>query len=289
MIGRDMSFDIQNIPSVIQGTASQPGLYGKTAHQQNLGYFKAVQDDFIRTKNFEPLEKLNNASIRYSPEGTMARGAITEEGIQNAFGYAAADIQEYDEDGDQALSKQEVLKAFISPAQSQLDQLEGVLLNPDATQEEREEANSYRSLIINVTGLKAANYIKSVDTPDAEGQRDEKIAVDEAAAKLLFDDTAKQMFTDNQQAYKTIIDGLQNKTQYDGPSFEQLEHAVNQVVDNNPDPPYEMDGQLTSGERDIADILTAAPIPTNQIVSQIHQTLDLKTRAEQYTPFNLAE
>ena len=63
-----------------------------------------------------------------------------------------------------------------------------------------------------------------MDTPDLPtGERTGEITADKLAAKILFDDTAQQMFEDNPEAYKTIIDALQAKTDYTGPSFDQLQ------------------------------------------------------------------
>jgi hypothetical protein len=277
--GYGMNFDVGNIPPVIQGTASRPGKYGRSAYAQYTGYQNAVQDHYIRTGDIGPLEQLNQSSIRYTPDGTIAKGAVSKASLKNALGYATADIRRFDENRDGALDKREMLKMFLSSAQPKLDQLERVLRSP-APQEERLEAFKYKDLIINYSAHQAANYISSIDVADpATGQRDGKITADEAAAKLLFDDSAKQMFEDNQVAYQTIIGGLKSKTDYDGPSFEQLQQKVQGMVGNaGPNSPFLMDGQLTAGERDIADALTAAPIATNQIVSQIHDTLKLKER-----------
>jgi len=218
-----MSFNIQNIPAVIQGTVPQPILYGKSAHAQCMDYLNAAQDYFRRTGDLSPVDQLNQTSIRYTPEGTIAKGAVTEEALQNALGYSAADIAQLDQHGDQALNRQELFQSILTPAQNQLDTLEQTLQDPSASEAEKTAALEYKNLILNYTLLSAANYLASVDTPNSDtGQRDGLITADEAAAKLLFDDSAKQMFEDNQEAYQTIIGGLQTKTDCAGPSFEQL-------------------------------------------------------------------
>lgn len=281
-----MGIDVNHIPGVIQGTVPQPGRYGASAHSQYMDYLYATESHFNRTGDIEPLEKLNQASVRYTPSDTIKTGAVTEEAIQNALGYAQADIQTFDWDRDQALNRQEVLTAFLAPSISQLKALQRTISDPRRAQADRVNAFQHRNLILWFTASKAANYMASVDTPNPHtGQRDGVITADEAAAKLLFDDSAKQMFTDNQQAYKTILDGLKSKTRYDGPSFEQLQQQVGEAVNRNPASAFQLDGQATVGERDIADILTAAPIPTNQVVSQIHDTLHLKQRLAPRSPF----
>ena len=141
-----MNFDIHNIPPVIQGTAPQPVQYGKSAHAQYRGYFKAVEDEFVRHHNAVPLEQLTQASIRYTPEGTIAKGQVTEEAIDNALGYAAADIEAFDQNGDQALDRQEVLSSMLQPFQMELDRTEHTLTSEEATTQEKEEAQQYRDL-----------------------------------------------------------------------------------------------------------------------------------------------
>ncbi|HEY9745946.1 MAG TPA: hypothetical protein V6C99_06995, partial [Oculatellaceae cyanobacterium] len=242
-----MSFDVRNIPSVIQGVERGPVVYGRSAHAQYMGYLNAAQDEFVRSGDLTPVERLNQAAIRYTPEGTIAEGAVTEEAIQNALGYAAANIQRFDLNGDRALDRFEVLYTFLAPAQAQLNKLAQTLADPNASQEAKEEAAQYQNLILNYSMMQAANYIASIDVADpSTGQRDGKITADEAAAKLLFDDNAKQMFEGNAIAYKTIIDGLQAKTDYAGPSFEQLQQRVQGIVGQS-NSPFRLDGMLTTG------------------------------------------
>jgi hypothetical protein len=64
-----------------------------------------------------------------------------------------------------------------------------------------------------------------------------------------------------------------------------MQQKVSEIAENNPHSTFAKDGQITVGEREIANALTAAPVPTNEIVSQIHKSLDLKGRLEQNNPF----
>lgn len=281
-----MSFDIRNIPSVIQGTVPQPVLYGKSAHAQFMGYSNAVQDHYHRTGDSEPLDRLCQASIRYTPEGTIARGAVTEEALQNALGYAAADIKHFDSDGDHALSRKELRQVFFAPIESQLITLGQMLASPQISEADKVAVSQYRDALEQYAAITAANYMAAVDTRDPlTGKGDGLITADEVAAKLLFDDSARQMFEDNQEAYETILNGLEEKTDYGGPSFEQLQQAVGEITQSAQGSPFRMDGQITAGEQELGEILTDAPIPTNQIISQIHQTLQLKERLAQNNPF----
>jgi hypothetical protein len=280
-----MSFDI-NIPSVIQGTVPQPIMYGRSACAQYMSYLKAVQDHYNQTGDNTPLDQLCLASVRYTPEGTISKGMTTEEAIQNALGYAAADIQQFDSNGDRALNRQELRQIFLAPFQSKLDALSQILQSPQVTEADKQTVSQLQDELINIAATSAANYMAAVDTPDpVTGQPDGLITADEAAAKLLFDDGAKQMFEDNKEAYQTIIDGLQAKTDYDGPSFEQLQQTVNAITASNPNSPFLLDGQLTAGEQELGDVLNSVPIPTNQIISQIHQSLRLKERLAEINPF----
>lgn len=277
-----MTFNINNIPSVIQGTDMRPYFYGKTAQEQQQGYLQAVQTAF-QNGNQAPLDTFTQSSTRFTPEGTLSKGALTEESIQNALGFAKAEIKQYDEDGDGALSKQEVLKIYLSPFEAELNKTASIMQNTQQGSAEYNQAESLHNLYFNFAINKAANYLSSVDVRDPNtGVGDQVITADESAAKLLFDDAAKQMFEDNSSAYQTIMDALQSKApDYAGPSFAQLQEQVQTTVGNHPNSPFVQDGQVSAGESELGDLLTAAPIPTNEIVSSIHQTLNLKERAAQ--------
>lgn len=285
-----MGFDIRNIPAVIQGTESQPGRYGASAHEQYMGYLNAAKNELYCTGDPGPLTDLSQSAIRYTPEGTIAKGQVSEASLKNALGYASADIEEFDKDGDHALSQREVLDTFISPYKPQLAELAQACQNPYASNEEKANASYYRSMIIQFAMSKASNYMDSVDTTDGEtGCKDGKITADEAAAKLLFDDTSKQMFEDNSESYQRLLDCFQangNK----GPSFAELQEQIQQAIAcNNSNEQLKLDGMITTGEQTIGDILTDAPVPTNLIVSGIHEKLKLKQKLADYGPFGKKE
>lgn len=271
-----------NVP-VIQGYDPRPGAYGQSANQLVTYYNAVAQDEFVRTGSARTAQALNTASIRYTPEGTAAKGNITNEAVENALGYAASDIRAFDRNGDMALDRREVHAAFMAPAMPKILQLGLIARHPQVPPQMRYTAAYQQMALMHAITGKTANYIASVDVADANGFRDQRISAGEAAAKLLFDDTALQMFNDNAVAYQTVLNGLQQKTDYTGPSFDQLNRHINGIAQQNPfQTPFTLDGQLTAAERAIGDALTDAPIPTNQVVSQIHQSLNLDQRAAQY-------
>ena len=287
-----------DIPNVVAGTAtsgSEPGAYGQSACQKYYDFTQQAKDVYQATGNRKPIEAVANASIRYTPTGTTGKGRNTVEAVNNAFGYAKADIQQQDRDGDGAISRDELKATFKQPFIDETERLTklgaAVQANPTIAQARKAQVltaidNRCQDITTEAKAaqIKAANFFAAVDVKDAQGKSDGKLTADELAAKVLFDDAAVDMFNDNQESYKTLINGLEQKTDYTehgGPSFETLKSQIDTIQQNPKDKeqPLAQDGQITVDERDIADHLVDAPIPTNQIISAIHETLDLKSRS----------
>lgn len=280
-----MSFDLNQVPHTIAGTEPQPKLYGKSANQRYFDFNRQAADEFQRTGNTEAIEKVRQASVRYTPKGTLAKGQVTDEAVENAVGYAQGEIEHLDRDGDGALNQKEVVGFFLEPFITQLNQLiaeyQTLAQDPNATREQKQALIARFQQVEEVTMLalaKASNIFASTDIPDENGRRDGKLTADEVAAKTLFDDAANDMFEDNKAAYQTITNALQSKPGYDGPSFESLEQRIAAIQQKAQRHRMAMDGRITQGERDIADTLVDAPIPTNQVVKAIHNELHLKAR-----------
>jgi hypothetical protein len=282
---RIMPFDLNQIPNTVSGTEPQPKLYGKSANQRYFDLTRQAADEFQRSGDAEPLEKVNRASVRYTPKGTIAKGQVTEEAIENAIGYAEGDIEQVDKDADGALSKGEVADFYMQPFVEQLNKLKNTYReleqDPNATLQQKQqvlEAFEQMERMAKLAIIKAGNVVAATDVPDENGLCDGKLTADELAAKTLFDDAALDMFTDNRASYQSLINALQNKTDdYAGPSFQQLEDRIAEIQHQS-QRRMAMDGKITEGERNIADALVDAPIPTNQIIRAIHEGLDLRTR-----------
>jgi hypothetical protein len=283
-----MPFDLSQIPATVAGTEPQPKLYGRSANQRYYDLTQAAQDEFRRTGNGDPLEKINQASVRYTPEGSIAKGNVTGAALDNALGYAEADITHFDKDGDGAIDTSELAAVYVQPFADKLTQLKnryGLLAeDPQATLEQKQailnEFHTVETVGNYYASVKAANFFKSVDVRDASGQSDGKLTADELAAKVLFDDAVLDMFQDNHESYETLMNALEAKTDDDGPSIQALDAKIAAILAKEHTHPLAMDGQITADEGDIADALVDdAPIPTNQIVSAIHEGLDLKNRA----------
>ncbi len=292
-----------DIPNVVAGTAtsgSEPGAYGQSACKKYYDFTQQAKDVYQTTGKPEPLAAVANASIRYTPTGTTAKGRNTLEAVNNAIGYAKADIQKQDLDGDGAISRDELKTNFKQPF---IDKIEHLTKLDAAVQADPTIAQARKAQVLtaidnrcqditteaNEAQVKAANFFAAVDVKDAQGSSDGKLTADEMAAKLLFDDAAVDMFNDHQESYQTIINGLEQKTDYTehgGPSFETLKSQIDTIQQNPKDKqqPLAQDGQITVDERDIADHLVDAPIPTNQIISTIHSALDLKNRVSTPLP-----
>ena len=295
-----MTFTVNHIPQCITGTDPRPPLYGQTARQWYGELMQQAKDEFVRSGNREPLDKLANATIRYTPSGTISKQGITETAINNALGYAKEDIKAIDQDGDGAVSLQELAnsnKQTIVDGMSRLAQQYQAIEKSDASPEAKQQALASYTNQLNAlqnqyaNSLKdAVNYFKAVDTKGPGGQTDNKLTADEVAAKLLFDDAAPELFSnpENQGVYQYLIHELQSSpqlqtpdTQYTGPNFETLKHNIDQIEQKprGMGETLEKDGQITQDKRDIANELTAVPIVTNQFISSIHSSLQLRERA----------
>lgn len=263
------------IPTSIRGRQTEKaGSYGESANRAYRASLKQAEDEFVRTGNAQALEAVNKASVRYAPKGAIAKSNITRVGLENAVGYAKADIAVNDKDGDGAINLDELKHACHESCGHQLDKLNEILTSDTASDAEKQDAAEHAALIVQTTVLSAANLMASVDV-----NGDEKITADEMAAKILFDDTALQMFEDNAEQYRFLIDALQAQSDYGGPSFEDLKARVEFIRAANPKQ-MKLDGKITGGEREIADALTAAPVATNEIVKAIHGALDLESVAQ---------
>lgn len=299
-----MTFTVNSIPQTITGSDPRPTWYGKTARENHTALTQQASDEFQRTGDNAPQEKLDKTTIRYTPAGTIAKDGITNDAINNAIGYAKKDIEIATNGTDTGISPEQLADRYKQPTIQGMkrlkDQYKQLELNPSADQATKAAAfaqinQKYVELTKDAEAeqVKAANFFAATDVKDANGQSDGKITADELAAKLLFDDSSSSMFNDNQVAYKTVLDGLQAKSAalgenaYTGPSFQKLQQDVSAIQNRQRpvDQPLEKDGQITSDEKDISEELVKAPIPTNQIVSSIHQTLNLKQRVDAQNAF----
>ena len=298
-----MAFSVNSIPQTITGSDPRPGFYGQSSKAWHSDLLKQSQDHFQRTGDNVPVVKLDAATIRYTPEGTIQPGQLSEEAITNALAYAQQDIKDYAAPGQDGLTLQQVgniyKQPFIKGMQRLLNQYKAVEQDPTPGVKEQALAQTQAKFneleqLSDQAQKQAANFFASVDVKDANGQSDGKITADEIAAKTLFDDTASQMFDSNQASYQQIINALQTNpslnndpnARYEGPSFEELKNNIN-TIQQKPwaaHQPLAQDGQISTGEREISQNLESVPLVTNQVVSSIHRKLDLKNRLNALSP-----
>jgi hypothetical protein len=272
------------IPDVITGTEQQPRLYGKSASERFYDLEKQAMDEFISSGNKAPMAQLGRAALRYTPEDPVTDGHISDEAAENAIGSAQASIAKFDRDGDHALSRQEVADIFMQPYLEKINQLQRALRinGPMIPKAEKETIQTDIAKLKNdgdkVVNRNAGNLFQSVDVRDANGQSDDKLTADELAAKVLFDDAALQMFQNNQTAFKDHIS--ENKAMFPWDSFKDLQNSVMAIAQRPHEHPLAQDGLLTPAEGDVSHLLIKVPIPTNKIISAIHQQAGLKDRLQ---------
>lgn len=272
-----------HIPNIITGTMPGPGNYGRSASQNYYNLAEQVKDELHRTHDKSLVDRFVQTTIRYTPEGTIGQHHVNDDAVRNALGYAQEEIRYFDRDGDHGLSQTELVRMFMQPFLAKIAQLQTTVLNgnPPISDEQRQQAQLEVAMLKTkgdvVATTTAANLFQSVDVRDDNGQSDGKLTADELAAKTLFDDAALQMFKTHQVSYKQAIAEKQANEGFDS-SFQDLKNSVNLIESRQHSQPLVQDGQITSGEAEIAELLTLVPIPTNQIISNLHHELGLKAR-----------
>jgi hypothetical protein len=102
--------------SGVSGVSPTPGAFGKQAHRQYVDLTLQAKDTFERTGNRKALKQVAKVPIRYTSSQTVQPNAISREGIQNAVGYAHADIEHSDHDGDHLLTYTTIIQGMGAKA-----------------------------------------------------------------------------------------------------------------------------------------------------------------------------